>query len=252
MTNIRNISLPLAVAGASFISSPLLATVNGVSALTEDGNYNLTSITIGGTQYTDLTGSDADVVWVSGGAYAAWISDTADVASPAEVNPNVSGLNYRVVATGVGAGSEFQFGRVIEASDQIFIMDWGLGDPLDLELVDSSGLAVGDYTLSLTAGQYGGALVSNIATFDLLLNGGTSISRDNAFNQSAVAVAFSFTDFTENTAGDLSQVTGIRLTSNSGLDVAMVGLATIPEPSASATLFGMAVVLFVCVSRRKR
>ncbi|MDP0497321.1 MAG: PEP-CTERM sorting domain-containing protein [Verrucomicrobiota bacterium JB024] len=244
--------LPVFTAVSAFVlaclSVPASAAVQGVSAMTDDGNYGLTSVTIGGIEYTDLSGSAATVnVASSGTGYiAGWIANTTPALTRATIDAETSGLNYRAGAMNVLSGSSFQFGKVITETDQIFIFDFGSGDAMALQLINSSGEVVGNYSLSISAAAFDGPNLVLYSGIDTLLadNTTTLVPINNER-----AVAFQLSDFS-GTIGDLSTATGIRLSSNSAIDPTIVGLASIPEPSAMG--MGLLGLLIVAVVLRKR
>ncbi len=224
------------------------AAVIAVSGYTDNGSYGLTSVTINSTTYNSLTGSTASIL--SGGGttvVGVWINNTFPTLTTSDINAAASGLSYREGAGNILTNSTFQFGRSIIASDRIFLWDFGTGDPVSFGLVDSGGSAIGDYSISLTAANFGAtALVSFGATGVVQADGTQTIV---AVDQQR-AVSFQIADFT-GTTGNLSLATGIRLTAGSGsLDPSVVGLAAIPEPTTWALLAGSLTVLMV--TRRRR
>jgi hypothetical protein len=147
---LKAITLSLLILGAG-VSLPANAAVVAVTGETHDSNYNLTSVTIGGTLYSDLTGATATSV---GGALVYYLTGTTPTITNTATDRNTSltGLSYREGAGNVLIDSTFQFGRVITASDYIFISDLGAGtDSVSFNLIDSLGGVVGDYTISLTS-----------------------------------------------------------------------------------------------------
>ncbi|MBC2602659.1 hypothetical protein [Puniceicoccus vermicola] len=268
--------------GIAVLPQLSFAAVQAVTAYTDDasistgatgnGTYgNLTSVTIGGIQYTNLTGSTANLnissSQSSGTLLGLWINDAPTEPprfDPTGLNPanatdrqnmydqisgGVSGLSNFEGAANILDDSFFQFDRTITAGDRIFIFDMGTGDDVTFELVDSIGNAIGDYTITLTAASFGGGLTS----FDRVRTiRGDFVNSEVGTVTSFAGASFQLSDFS-GTTGDLSQATGLRSVGNSNIDPSLIGLASIPEPSASAMIFGVlcgAAVIFIRRSKR--
>jgi hypothetical protein len=204
-------------------------------------NYTYTSLTLGGVAHSTLTGSTATIV-TDADRLNYWITGSTPTLSGSGITNTVaSGLSFREGTGNILAGSRFQFGRVITASDYIFISDLGTGDDVSLELVSAANVALG--TLSLTASQFGSGLLPS-AGYQAIYTTGVSYGNIAASVQSVVA--FQLADF--NITGDVSLATGIRLSTASGVDPSVVGLAAVPEPSAA--LLGLGTIPLL--PRRRR
>jgi hypothetical protein len=225
---------------------PAHSSVVAPSAYTASG-YNLTSLTISGTNYSTLIGSTATIVdQVTTLAY--YVDGTLPALGIGGASGGASGLIYRDGAANANVGSLFQFGQTITLADRIFISDLGTGDPITFNLIDSSGGVIGDYSLSLVAANFG-SLISS-ATYRLIndttgVNGGT-LGAVQSF------ASFQLADFS-GTTGDLSAATGIRLATGTGWDPSMVGLTveTVPEPTTTALVAISLAVWVICRRRPK-
>jgi len=230
------LALSLATLGSTLHDASAAVVVP--SAYTSTG-YDMTSITINGTVYSTsnstLFGSTASIIPLPATTLSYYVDGTLPALGANSVNAAASGLNFRDGAANIDIGSTFQFGQTIGASDRIFLGDLGVGDPISLNLINSSGAVIGDYSLSLTAANFG-VLISN--TLYRLINNATGAnSGTGTYTQSFTS--FQISDFT-GTTGDLSTATGIRLSSGSNIfDPSMVGLATaVPEPATCLLLAG--------------
>ncbi len=253
-------SMPLLVLALLAILTPLRmsAVVTAISAVTDDGNYNLTSITTGGQTYSSLLGATADVrvtiSTASDAVIALYIFDTPPVTSRAQLNSAASGLDYHDSPANIYNPSTFQFGRTITEDDVIFLFDFGTGDACQFSLIDSGGSTIGDYSISLSAGDFG---VTDPITFVDAVGfmGDETTTQIFTHVDTQRGVGFTLSDFT-GSIGDISQATGIILTTPfSTLDPSVVGLATVPEFGSSSlvlALFGvMSVVFYRCRIRSR-
>lgn len=153
---------------------PAHSSVVAPSAYTATG-YDLTSLTISGTNYLNLIGSTATIVDQSS-TLAYYVNGTLPALGIGGASGGASGLIYREGAGNVNVGSIFQFGQSISLTDRIFVSDLGTGDPITLNLIDGSGGVIGDYSLSLAAVNFS-SLIS-IATYRIIndnngVDGGT-------------------------------------------------------------------------------
>jgi hypothetical protein len=235
--------LPMLMRRAAFTVSFFLgmvgmshAAVTEVSSFTDDGNFGVTSVTINGTVYSSLVGSTASLPGspsTSTELAVAWRNGTTPALTPSDFNLAASGLDYRTAAPNIKVESTFQFGQTIAATDRIFLWDLGTGDDVTFQLIDSSGAAIGNYQISLTAANFGTSNLVGNKVYDFLRHDGTSPS---PLTLTQRAVSFQLSDFT-GTTGDINLATGIKLqTGDFQLDPVMVGLAAVPEPSTYAML----------------
>lgn len=229
------------------------ASVIAVSNFTDDGSYGLTSITVNGTTYSDLTGATASVVQSgivsSTNLLGIWIKGTSPDLSVSDINSAASGLSYREGAVNVLTGSVFQFGKTIQSTDRIFLWDVGTGDSVSFQLIDSSDAVIGDYSISLTAANFG---ASNLTNFPLSPGVRTVAADGTVSDLSSItgerAVSFQLSDFT-GTTGNLSLATGIRVSAGTGYDPSVVGLAAVPEPSTYLML-GLGIGLLLVLRKK--
>lgn len=218
-----------------------------VTAFTDDGNYGLTSVTIGGTTYTDLTGASAEIVNGSNGIRGLWYDVTSDL-TIATLDAASSGLNYRDAAANLHEESTFQFGKTIQATDQIFLFDIGSGDPVTFSLLNSAGANVGDYTIEFVAGDFNSVDLIAPLTLDAVYTGDVIGTGIGPLGQRSIA--FQLSDFI-GTSGDLTTVTGMKIfDGDKRLDPTVVGLASIPEPGTCALLAGLAALTVIAMRRR--
>jgi hypothetical protein len=222
-----------------------------IDAVTYDASYDLTSVTIEGTTYTELTGSTASITTSSFSTWTAfWIGGTTPITNDEEdLNAASSGLNVRDAATNLSSGSTFQFGQTITDTDTIFIIDYGNGDPVTFGLINSDGETVGDYSLTIVASDFGNDIVTFATEKTEGLSTDDSITTDIDVRADQ-GVSFTLSDFT-GTYGDLSTATGIVILSTTTLDPAVVGLASIPEPNTFALLAGLSAFAAIAVRRRR-
>jgi len=198
------------------------------------GDATLTSITVDGVIYSSLTGATS--VFAAGETF--WVGTT-----PANDSASMVGLTASAGLLNLSAASTFQLGSGFTANTRFFLIEASgnfadLGDPATITLINASNAVVGDYSYSLLKESFGVSLGSSTANRE---GGGT-------VGLALSGVSFSLADFI-GTTGDLSTVTGIRINSGSGLDPAVVGLYTVPEPSRA--------LLFLCgagllMMRRRR
>mgnify|MGYP003575983991 CR=1 FL=1 len=143
------------------------------------------------------------------------------------------------------ATTNFQLGSNFTADTRFFLLEYAgggsaIGDNVTITLINASNALVGNYTLSLTAANFG----INIADVN-----GASREENTALDLDMGGLTFALSDFT-GTTGDLSTVTGIRFTSASNLDPAVVGIFTVPEPG-SFMLAGLSVSAWLLRRRRR-
>ncbi|MFA7344548.1 MAG: glycoside hydrolase family 16 protein [Terrimicrobiaceae bacterium] len=219
---IKSLSLLVSLAlGGGHASAAALA----VTSYT-DTNGTFTSLTIGGTAYTNLTGSTATLT----GADTYFYPQGNPIFSGAgQANAAASGLDYRTGAGNVDYGSLFQFGRTITSQDYIFVTELQNGaatETVGFQLVNASNTVLGSYSISITPGQFGSPLISS-SSYTVISNGTGGGTYTGPFGQ--YAVAFRLSDFTG--TGDLSTATGIRFSSgtNNAWDPSVVGLAAAPD-----------------------
>ncbi|MEM1058146.1 MAG: PEP-CTERM sorting domain-containing protein [Verrucomicrobiota bacterium] len=227
--------------------SPATAAVLPVTDF-EATDFTFTSLTIDGVEQTLLTGSTAALSSAASYYYPA--ASSSPLTGPGQADGAVSGLNYGNGAGNIAFGSIFQFGRVISNQDYIVVTDLAntadSPDNVGFRLVDASNAVVGTYSIDITSGQFGSALIPATSYTVRNNSNGNGIVTQN-FVQ--FAVGFQLSDFTG--AGDLSTVTGIEFFAgdNNAWDPSVVALATVPEPATGALLLlGAGLVLW----RRRR
>jgi hypothetical protein len=247
----------LLIASGVLLAASANAQVTAITSETVDTNtQNLTSITIGGTQYfqSDITLGQLDVDTDSQtGALIGRLvgGSSAPSASLANINNAGSTFNFAYTPLNLGAGSIYQFGRVIDEDDIIFILEWEAAEDStqELALVDSSGAVIEGYSFSFDIDTAFSDELYNHSG-GMAYNGGSAGIAANV--DSLAGLSISLSDFTGTEAGDLSSATGIIIVNSASLDAAMIGLVSIPEPSSFALVLGFASFCLLSMRRLGR
>ncbi|WPJ96127.1 hypothetical protein SH580_00240 [Coraliomargarita algicola] len=247
----------LLIVSGVLLAASARAQVTAITSDYVDGDTrNLTSITIGGTQYfqSDITLGQLDVDTASQtGALIGRLvgGSSAPGASDANINNAGSTFNFSYTPLNLGAGSVYQFGRVIEEDDSIFILEWEAAEETTqtLGLVNSSGDLIEGYSYSFDIDTaFSGELYNHPG--GMAFNGGSSGIAANV--DSLAGLSISLSDFTGTEVGDLSTATGILIVNSASLDAPMIGLASIPEPGSFALILGFVSVGFLSTRRLSR
>ncbi len=245
----------LSFVALAMLGSPLRASITNITHT----DYVMDSITIDGIEYLpgDIALGQLDSVFPASGASIGEIrSSSYDAGSATTTNINAasSSLTFGTFGLNIAAGSVFQFGRTIDDSDTIFLLEIGPAETATqtLELVDAGDSVIGSYTFDFVGADFTDDLVdwttgspgtegvsyrttsNGIGTADIRTMGGLSLT---------------LADFGV-APGAVTTATGIRFQNSGGYDTAIAGLVAIPEPSALAmmlTFGGIAVLL-----RRRR
>jgi len=186
------------------------------------GNVVISSLTTSEGTFRNLMGATANSVVTSN-------SLSSVGTAPANANAAVTGLSANDGVNNLQSGN-FQFAGPLNSNSRIFILESApqssaVGDSATITLIDSSNNQVGTFSLSLAVSDFTNSAANNtsnaLATVTYTAGQGTLTAKLGA-------VSFSLADFSG--TGDLSQVTGIRITSTT-LDPNVVGMYTVPEPA---------------------
>ncbi len=209
-------------------------TINPSPAGDLNTNATITSITVDGVTYADLESITG--VTFPGNPERVWGQNAAD---PGSDEAAVLGLNYGTGVLNVGANTNFQYGRTLAPDELLFIIrDGKASESITLRLIDASNALVGSYALNIGSGEFQNTFSKQV---DLKRESGGNLN-----NRDRTGESFRLSDFTG--TGDLSTVTGFRVTTNgSTFDVAAVGVV-VPEPTSLA----LVAVGCLCVFPRRR
>jgi hypothetical protein len=239
-------AIPSLLVGITFFAPASAALVidsitssNGLPAGTTDLAGTVTSITVDGTTYTDLTAPTS----LSGGS-----GDYIAIGTvPTTVEDALGNLDLDTGA--LNSDFTVQFGRTVTDDDLFFMLNNNdqPGSPkfngFRIQAINSGGGSVGSVT---TFGNSEGPELVIDRTFNR--TGGTTLTSREMYGYS-----FSLSDL--GLAGNTT-VTGFTLTDNpslgGALDPSVVGLASvIPEPS-TLSLLGLSGLAWMVIRRRKK
>jgi hypothetical protein len=223
---------PLPISDATYTGS-----FTAGSPETITGNANVSGLTTSEGTFSNLIGATAN------GVVSSQINNSLGTA-PASKDLAVTGLSVNDGINNLSAtttGNNFQLGGSFTSSTRFFIIESTLvsstiGDPVTVTLINSSNATVGTYTLSLTASQFTSSVAGNTSTALATLQYTAGVANNTAAPSKLGGVTFSLADFTG--SGDLSTVTGIRLSSSDALDPNVVGVFSVPLPITDATYTG--------------
>jgi hypothetical protein len=224
------IMLGLAAAGAHAAVMPVdSATFDSALAggrMTVDTDHDLTSITVGGTTYTQLEGATAS------GVTGDFIFGTYQDNGGGQYGPYdgaVSGLNMAFAVANMTAGT-WQFASPLTRYVGFAFFELTGGEAVELSLVDANDEVVGSFSSSSSSG-YGPAvaLPPGGGWYRPLAPNNSRFGEDFGPN----GLFFTLDDFTG--SGDLSTATGLRLDGESGIDPFAL-VAVVPEPATMGLL----------------
>jgi hypothetical protein len=226
------IGAPVPISDATYSGSFTAGTPENIT-----GNATVTGLTTSEGTFSNLIGATAN------GTVSSQINNSLGTA-PSSTDQAVSGLTVNDGINNLSAtttGNNFQLGGPINSNTRFFIIESApvsgtIGDPVTVTLINASNATVGTYTLSLTASQFTSSVAGNSSTALATLQYTSGVPANTANPSKLGGVTFSLADFTG--SGDLSTVTGIRLSSNDALDPNVVGSFSVPLPITDATYSG--------------
>jgi autotransporter-associated beta strand protein len=226
------IGAPIPITDATYSGSFAAGTPENIT-----GNATVTGLTTSEGTFSNLIGATAN------GTVSSQINNSLGTA-PATKDAAVSGLSVNDGINNLSAtttGNNFQLGAPINSNTRFFIIESApvsgtIGDAVTVTLINASNATVGTYTLSLSASQFTSSVAGNSSTALATLQYTAGIPANTANPSKLGGVTFSLADFTG--SGDLSTVTGIRLSSSDALDPNVVGAFSVPLPITDATYTG--------------
>ncbi len=225
---------PAAVAAPIAVTSATFDNALSGGRFVANTEYNLTSLTAGGTQYDTIVGSTASGVASDTFIFGNFSDNTGGQYTDTQANRNasVTGTNFSFGLGNIDAGV-FQFDAPLSTYEGFAFFELQGQETLSLELIDASNTTIGTYTL--TTSSYGSDVaLAPTGGFYRPGNGGQFSSTTGP-----VGVFFDLSDFEDASdiqAGSLTTptATGFRITGE--LDAidpfALVAVNPIPEPAS--------------------
>ncbi|WP_269522167.1 hypothetical protein [Coraliomargarita parva] len=202
--------------------------------------------------FTNLSGvTEADVTTGSPYFRAYWAIDIADGDRKLDSTALLGmDIGYGVIDL---VSADFQFGGLVGDGDNtngndIVLFEIGSLDAgTTIVPLNSAGDVIGDFTLSLGTSNWG--TITQVIDFNLIADSG---NLGSGYTGIINAVGFDLGDFTG--TGELTGVTGIRITSSDSLDlgIAAATVTPIPEPQTYALLSGILALAWIAIRQRQR
>lgn len=242
--NINAMAYPAQIIAPAPTKLPVTAAglAGNVSGKNITGNATLASLQTDEGSFTGLYGATASNVVTTN-------SVSSLGSTPASAAAAVTGLTLNDGINNLQSG-DFQFALTLSADSRFFIVEsapqsGSLGDAATITLINALNQQVGTYSLTLSVSDFTSSAANNTSSALATL---TYTSGQGTLTAKLGAASFAFADFSG--SGDLSQVTGLHISSTT-LDPNVVGMYYVPEGNVAA-LLGLAATGLLFTRRRSR